>query len=422
MLPLLAAGPAASATPARAPAIVRAELQDCEPKARAVSTQVPWEQEQTRFKEIWSKFHNTGQGITVAVVDTGLQLDERQSLDPDFPVHPQLKDMNVVPGEDFTNSPGLSERNDCDGHGTGVASIIAAQPCIKCIDENGKQVTIPFVGVAPDVKIMPLRVMNKRDEGIKNQAIADAIQYAVDQDVDIINVSLETSQPFPAIRDAVANAYEKGIVIVAAAGNNGDKVAYPAKYAAAYPNVISVGAIDENGQMMKESGRVSNATIAAPGVGVHTAESFFGNGDENGGGETGTSFAAPFVTGVVALMKVEFRDLTPAQIRRRLEMTAIRPGRDVPDPQMGYGMIDPIAALTKIIPGNVDPKAPVPDKQAIPDIPEPVAADNRVRNLALLSFGIAAGLALGTLAFATVYRRGRSRGWRPGVQQRPAAQ
>jgi membrane-anchored mycosin MYCP len=419
MLPLLAAGPAASATPARAPAQLRAELQDCEPKATAASNKVPWEQEQTRFKDVWSMFDDKGQGITVAVVDTGLQLDERQSAKPDvYPVHPQLKDMNVVPGKDFTNTPGLSERNDCDGHGTGVTSIIAAQQCVKCRDENDSPITVPFVGVAPDVKIMPLRVMNKRDDGIKNQAIADAIQYAVDHDVDIINVSLETSQPFPAIRTAVENAYEKGVVIVAAAGNKGDTVAYPAKYAAAYPNVISVGAIDENGEMMKESGKVSNATIAAPGVGVHTAESFFGNG----GGETGTSFAAPFISGVVALMKVEFPDLTPAQIRRRLEMTAIRPGLDVPDPQMGYGMIDPVAALTKIIPGNVDPQAPVPDKQAIPDIPQPTAADNRVRNLALLSFGIAAGLALGTLAFATVYRRGRSRGWRPGVQQRPAAQ
>jgi membrane-anchored mycosin MYCP len=422
MLPLLAAGPAAAATPARAPAQLRIELQDCEVEARAVSKQVPWEQEQTRFRDVWSMFDDKGQGIKVAVVDSGLQLDERQSTNPNYPVHPQLKDMKVLPGADFTNSPGLSEKNDCDGHGTGVASIIAAQPCVACKDQSGQPAKIPFVGVAPDAEIMPVRVKDKPDDRVDSEAIGKGMQFAVDQGVDIINVSLETTQDWPSIRAAVKAAYDKGIVIVAAAGNNGETVAYPAKYAAEYPNVISVGAIDENGAMMPQSGKSSNATLAAPGVGVHTAESFFGNGDENGAGETGTSFAAPFVSGVVALMMVEFPDLTPAQIRRRLEMTAIRPGLDVPDPQMGYGMIDPVAALTKIIPGNVDPKAPVPDKQAIPDIPEPTAADNRVRNLALLSFGIAAGLALGTLAFATVYRRGRSRGWRPGVQQRPAAQ
>lgn len=423
MLPLLAAGPAASAAPARAPGALRTELQDCELDPRPASTKVPWEQEQTRFKDIWTNFRNKGQGITIAVVDTGLQLDERQSLRPDlYPIHPQLKGMNVVPGQDFTgNSAGLDWRNDCDGHGTGVASIIAAQPCVACKDENGEAIEVPFVGVAPEAEIMPLRVLNTREDGIKNQAIADAIQYAVDQNVDIINVSLETSQPFPAIREAVENAYEKKIVIVAAAGNKGNTVAYPAKYAAAYPNVISVGAIDENGSMMAESGKVSNATIAAPGVGVHTAESFFGHGDSQGAGETGTSFAAPFVSGVVALMKVEFPTLTPAQIRRRLELTAIRPGLDVPDPQMGYGMIDPVAALTKIVPADVNPKPKVPGGQVIPDLPPPATPDNTARNLALLSFGIAAGLALATLAFVTVYRRGKARGWQPGVRQPTAS-
>ncbi|GAB3404860.1 type VII secretion-associated serine protease mycosin [Flindersiella endophytica] len=420
MLPILAAGPAASATPARGPAQLRLELQDCEVEARAASSKVPWEQEQTRFKDVWSMFGNKGQNITVAVVDSGLQLDERQSTNANYPVHPQLKDMRVVPGADFTNSPGLSERNDCDGHGTGVASIIAAQSCVACKDDAGKPIKVPFVGVAPEATIMPIRVKDKKDDRVDSEAIGKGMQFAVDQGVDIINVSLETTQDWPSIRAAVKAAYDKGIVIVAAAGNHGDSVAYPAKYAAQFPNVISVGAIDENGAMMPESGKASNATIAAPGVGVHTAESFFGNGNDQGAGETGTSFAAPFVSGVVALMKVQFPDLTPAQIRRRLELTAIRPGIDVPDPQMGYGMIDPVAAITKIVPSNVDPRPTVPGGQVIPDLPKQAAADTRVRDLALLAFGIAAGLALATLAFATVYRRGRARSWRPGVQ-RPAA-
>lgn len=382
--------------------------EDCAPADPGnVFDGTPWPQEQTDLRSAW-RFAEEGKGVQIAVIDTGF-----------LPQHPQLQDITSAeyPAATFitvgeVQNTSLTPFNDCVGHGTEVTSVIAAQ----FSDE------VEFVGVAPYVDIIPIRVQYNEDIGAKNADIASAIHHAVDVGADIINVSLETTQDNDQLREAVARAGEEGVLIVAAAGNNGSRPAYPARYAGEFPHVISVGAVDRRGVIMggdanPTSGTSSNTTLVAPGVEVPVATGTGGYAIVNG-----TSYAAPFVSGVAALVLNVFPDLEPAQVRRRLEITAEHAGYDLPDKRYGWGMVNPVAAVTAVLPEDLDNL----NKDVQKFAPKPVAplppddGDPTMRNRALAAAGGACGLAIVAIAVAFVYRRGHARQWKPGLPESPA--
>ena len=168
-----------------------------------------------------------GAGVTVAVIDSGVSA-----------IHPLLKEQ-VLKGRDFNGLPANEGQCDLAGHGTMVAGIIAGK------DGTGS----PFSGIAPAARILPIRVLpdakGTNDEALPGQ-IAAAIDFAVDNGADVINLSLVTL-PRPELARAVERALAKRVVLVAAAGNRQENQEDRPAYPAAYPGVIAVGGVDEQG-------------------------------------------------------------------------------------------------------------------------------------------------------------------------------
>ena len=206
-----------------------------------------------------------GTGIKVAVLDTG------------YATHDDLK-ANVIAQIDCTSS-GAS--TDHQGHGTHVSGIIAAAA-------NG----IGIIGVAPEAQIIAIKVLDDSGRG-GFDAIEAGIRAAIAQGADIINMSLGVAAQAPdSLHDAVKEAYDKGIIIVAAAGNDKGAVNFPARY----PEVIAVAAMDQKGNMASFSSRGEQVAVGAPGVNIYST--FLNNGYAV---LNGTSQASPFIAGVCAL-------------------------------------------------------------------------------------------------------------------------
>ncbi|MEC4016639.1 type VII secretion-associated serine protease mycosin, partial [Streptomyces sp. H27-D2] len=273
----------------------------------------------------------SGEGTTVAVLDTGVDTD-----------HPDLKGQ-VLTGKDligFGAGPGESSWAE---HGTAMAGIIAGRG-------HGAGNADGVLGVAPDAKILPVRVIledgdpqRKKSRSARSGALADGIRWAADHGADVINLSLgddsETAHPDRREDAAVQYALGKGVVVVASAGNGGEKgdhVSYPA----AYPGVIAVTAVDRYGSRAAFSTRRWYATVNAPGVDVVIA-----NPDRRYYEGWGTSAASAFVSGAVALLRSVHPDLSPAQVKQLIADTA----RDRPEggrsDELGTGMVDPAAAI-----------------------------------------------------------------------------
>ncbi len=274
---------------------------------------------------------STGTGITVAVVDSGVDAH-----------HADLTGR-VLPGADFTGGA-TDGRVDLSStaHGTAVAGIIAGQAISPA----------RIAGLAPGVKILPIRISaNLASEPF---AQAQGIEYALEHGAKVINISITSPIANPQIKAAVAEAIAKDVVVVAAAGNEGQKKNLP-QYPAALPGVVAVAAIDTKGQLWPESSSGSYVGLAAPGVDIYTA------GKEGSSAPiTGTSAAAPHVSAVVALLRAKFPTETANQIITRLTSTAHAPaaGRT---PNWGFGVIDPYAALT----------LPAPDSDTVSPLAQP---------------------------------------------------
>lgn len=210
-----------------------------------------------------------GEGVKVAVIDSGCDLD-----------HPDLVE-NLLPGKNFVN-PALPPEDD-NGHGTHVSGIIAAM-------HND----IGMVGVAPKTKIIPIKVLDKTGNGLM-EVVAQGIRYAVDVGADIIAMSLGSPKPLQQVRRAIQYAAAKGVVVIVAAGNAGltKDIFYPA----AYPETIAIGSIGENFDRSKFSCTGMNLDFMAPG------DKIFSTVPDNWYAVmSGTSMAAPFVVGVAALV------------------------------------------------------------------------------------------------------------------------
>jgi major intracellular serine protease len=258
-----------------------------------------------------------GEGTVVAVIDTGV--DYR---------HPDLA-SNIVGGKSFVSSE--KDYMDYNGHGTHVAGIIAA---------NGK-----ILGVAPSAKILVVKVLNRKGQG-RYTDIVQGISWArqwVGQDgerVNIINMSLGGPITKRAMHREIIRAVEAGITVVCAAGNSGDgkedtqEISYPAYY----PECLAVGAVDLNTRAANFSNSNEHIDIVAPGV-----ETYSTYPDNKYVKLSGTSMAAPHISGAIALIYSRYRirfEKTPttAHIKELLHYQAIDLGRIGFDKLYGYGL------------------------------------------------------------------------------------
>jgi subtilisin family serine protease len=244
--------------------------------------------------------------------------------------------------------------------------------------------------------------------------LATAIQTAVQRQVDVINLSLSVEQSDPALEAAVAEAIDRGIVVVAAVGNSHDR-GDPTPYPAAYPGVIGVGAINKDGTRWSSSQVGSYVDIVAPGSSVVGAVPVRGHALLEG-----TSFATPFVSAAVALLLQYHRGLTPAEVTRRLIATADpSPGNRRSD-EYGYGVLNPLRALTGMIPAAGAKAGVAPSAAAAA-----TGSGARVEGVPVALAGGAAigllGLAGVLIAIAILAPVGRRRRWRPGRLTAPAA-
>ena len=336
----------------------------------------------------------TGAGVRVAVIDSGVDATV-----------PQLRGR-VARGADFLHGDD-SGRQDCIGHGTAVASIIAAAP----VPESG------FQGLAPGVTIVPVRISEQTE--IDGKAVgargspadfAAAINWAVtDGNVQVINLSLVMTAKNDAVRDAVARAIAAGIVVVAAAGNHGDELnGGPLPFPAAYDGVIGVGAITPDGVRAAYSQHGSYVDLTAIGDRVTVAALRGGHRTDQG-----TSFAAPFVSATAALIKQRFPDATPAEVFQRLTATADpAPGGEKSD-EYGLGLLNPFRAVTESLGVQRPPAAPVVMPR---DDPAAIALAQRrehSRDMALLFAAIGGGAVVLLGAVAAIVRHGRRRSWAP---------
>jgi type VII secretion-associated serine protease mycosin len=288
-----------------------------------------WALEALHTDEAWQT--TKGAGITVAVLDTGVEAD-----------HPDL-DGNVLTGTDLVRFGAKPGDRAWARHGTAMASIIAGHG-------HGYGNGDGVMGIAPEAKILPVRVIledgdpaRAKARSTRGNALAEGIRWAADHGADVINLSLgddsASAHPEPAEDEAVQYALKKGAVVVASAGNGGekgDRISYPA----AYPGVIAATAVDRYGTRASFSTRRWYATVSAPGVDVVIADP-----DHKYYQGWGTSAAAAFVSGAVALVKAAHPGLTPAQIKKLLEDTARNAPTGGRDDSRGFGFIDPAAAI-----------------------------------------------------------------------------
>ncbi|MGW4817892.1 type VII secretion-associated serine protease mycosin [Streptomyces sp. NPDC004227] len=288
-----------------------------------------WGLDAMHTQEAWRT--TQGKGITVAVLDTGVDDD-----------HPDLRG-NVLPGKDMIGFGARRGDRPWARHGTAMAGIIAGHG-------HGPGNADGVMGIAPKARILPVRVILEEDDSARSKArstrgnaLADGIRWAADQGADVINLSLgddsDSAHPEPAEDEAVQYALSKGAVVVASAGNGGEKgdhISYPA----AYPGVIAATAVDRYGTRASFSTRRWYATVSAPGVDVVIADP-----DQRYYEGWGTSAASAFVSGAVALVKAAHPGLTPAQIKKLLEDTARSAPVGGRDDSRGFGMVDPAAAI-----------------------------------------------------------------------------
>ncbi len=292
---------------------------------------------------------STGSGVTVALLDSGV-MTRRADISGQITTGPDYAGGVERPGD-----AGWGE------HGTCMASIIAG---------HGRGGHNGMLGIAPDTHVLSIRVIRDDDAPDINEPtksdtpITDGIKYAVDHGAQVISMSLggndagADSDSTPEA-DAIRYALDHNVVVVVAAGNSADK-GNTIQFPGAERGVISVAAVDSAGRHAAFSTTSWDVSVAAPGVNLPCDAAASDNeyllGD-------GTSQATAYVAGIAALLKSKNRDLSPAQVRDILERTA----RDKPaggrDDELGFGIVDPVAALKAA--GSA---------KAVPE--RPAAADN----------------------------------------------
>ncbi|MDD8014610.1 MAG: S8 family peptidase [Acidobacteriota bacterium] len=273
----------------------------------------------------WEETKGDG-GVIIAVLDTGLDMD-----------HPDIKNKVVSKGRDFINDD--DDAADDHWHGTHVAGIAAAET------NNNRGIA----GVAWNCRILPVKIIDKDGYGYGSELIK-GITWAVDNKANVINLSLGTEDDDPTIKAAVKYAYDKGVVVVASAGNDGSSVLYPAAYD---QFCLAVAATDYLDNVTEWSNRGREIDVAAPGEMILSLMPTWYNGPNHPpyAFASGTSMAAPHVAGFAALLKSFKPWLSVADIMNVIRFSADdvnsaqKKGRDN---DIGYGRINMEKALVPL--------------------------------------------------------------------------
>ena len=271
-----------------------------------------WGLDTLAAEKVWSTAHACDQ--TIAVIDSGVHGE-----------HPDLIGT-VRPGKDMIRR-GRALR-DVSGHGTEVAGVAAAA------HGNGRGIS----GMAPGSRVLPIAIEDAAGQ-MHASDLARGIKWSIEQDADVINLSLGGPVQSPNVEYWLDRAHEAGIPVVASAGNayrNNNPTIWPA----ASRHTIAVGAVAPTGVWAPFSSTGKYVDLAAPGVAVLTT-----GGDGGYVAANGTSLSAPFVSATVALVRARNPELTPDEVRRVLVDTAKDLGPDGWDPEFGHGMVDPAAAM-----------------------------------------------------------------------------
>jgi subtilisin family serine protease len=280
-----------------------------------------------------------GAGVTVAVLDSG--------------VDGNVSDLtgSVITGPDYTGVDTSSSDPNWGVHGTWMASLIAGHGHDDGLDG--------VIGIAPQSRVLSIRVIPDRadphyaayerePETRIQQSLADGIRYAVQHGAKVISMSIGYGAPSAVVRQALGQAYARGVVVVASAGNSGGtdtadgNSPSPESFPADYPGVISVAAVDASGAVASFSSDNLSVQVAAPGVSVPAQ-----GRDGQYWWVSGTSPACALVAGVAALIKSLYPNLAPDLVASALTSTTTdRPARGY-DSQVGFGIVDAAAALAK---------------------------------------------------------------------------
>jgi type VII secretion-associated serine protease mycosin len=275
-----------------------------------------------------------GRGVTVAVLDTG--------------ANPKVPDLigSVKQGPDYAAGADPASYHPPHLHGTYISSIIAGHG-------SGPGRAEGMIGVAPQAKILSIRViLDDQEPGffVYNEnanyydAIANGIRYAVRHGAQVINMSLGSTVATRNIRQAVGYAIAHDVVVVASAGNDGERGHRftPYSYPASFTGVISVAAVRTSGKRASFSDRNASVVVAAPGVRVagEAGDGSYVIGD-------GTSPASAFVAGVAALIRSRYPRLNPAQVMQAIVSSTRRRPAGGYNPGVGFGEVDAAAALVK---------------------------------------------------------------------------
>lgn len=295
------------------------------------SDQVPWGISSTQAPVVWSQ--TTGQGVRVAILDTGVDINH---ADLTF-----FGGYNTIDSSDYSGTA---------NHGTHVSGIIGA------LANNAG-----IVGMAPQVQLYSVKVLKDDGSGSLSALIA-GLDWAITNDMDIVNMSLGTSSDTLALRSAIDRAYAAGILLIAAAGNSGtadgsgDTVRYPAKY----EKVVAVGAVNNSNVRASFSATGPDLELSAPGVSIYSTVP-----GSRYGSASGTSMAAPHVTGAAALIWAQNPKMNHDQVRAALRQGALNAG----DKNLyGYGIIN-LSSWVEDIPDvieNPDYESQVP-VSVVPD-------------------------------------------------------
>ncbi|WP_329167645.1 S8 family serine peptidase [Streptomyces sp. NBC_01387] len=350
----------------------------CVKPSKKHSDLTPWPQRLIAPSRAWPS--SRGAGVTVAVVDTGV--DEAPALAG-----------RVKAGPDVVS--GGTAGKDCIGHGTFVAGVVAA----------GQKSGVGFAGVAPDARILAIGVTGK-DGSATADKVAAGIRAAVSGGARVVDVPIALNRGSASLTSAVQEAVRKNVLVVAPAYGITDSSGSPAPaaYPAALPGVLAVAGLAPGGGPDQKAAPATAPDIAAPGTSLMS----IGPGGTGHFSGSGADLATGFVAGTAALVDGYRPGLTVQQLTDRLTSTAY------PSPGLraltGAGTVDPAGAVTAVLPSSAPrPAKPAPAPQLAASTGDSAHAG------AVAVAGGAAGIVALTAFFAVVLPRARRRGWRAGV-------